>query len=87
MSVATAWRDMVVFFQLAKSAWRNEERKVILCADEIRKIDELFLELQLIIDSFDQSIYHMEWFMSKQRVLSLLVGEAERKMGYVSVLD
>ena len=75
------------FFQLAKSAWGNDERKVLLCSDEIRKIDELFLEMQLIIDSFDQLIYHKEWFMSKQRVLSLLVGEAEQKMGYMSVLD
>ena len=51
------------------------------------KIDKLFVEMQLIVDSFDYSRRHMNEFMSKQVVLSMLVCEAEQKMGYVSVFN
>ena len=87
MSVITAWRKMVICFQFAKTSWKNEERKNLLSREEIENIDALFVEMQLIIDSFDYSRRHMHQFMSKQVVLSIFVGEAEQKMGYVSVLD
>ena len=87
MSVVTAWRDMIICFQLAKIAWRDEDRKSLLSAEDMREIDKLFVEMQLIVDSFDYSRRHMNEFMSKQVVLSMLVCEAEQKMGYVSVLN
>ena len=85
MSVVTSWRDMMICFQLAKIAWRDEDRKSLLSAEDMREIDKLFVEMQLIVDSFDYSRRHMNEFMSKQVVLSMLVCEAEQKMGYVSV--
>ena len=87
MSVVTAWRDMIICFQLAKIAWRDEDRKSLLSAEDMREIDKLFVEMQLIVDSFDYSRRHMNEFMSKQVVLSMLVCEAEQKMGYVSVFN
>ena len=87
MSVVTAWRDMMICFQLAKIAWRDEERKFLLSSEEIKDIDDLFVEMQVIVDSFDYSRRHMNEFVAKQVVLSMLVAEAEHKMGYVSALD
>ena len=77
----------MICFQLAKIAWRDEDRKFLLSAEEIREIDDHFVEMQLVVDSFDYSRRHMNQFMAKQVVLSMLVAEAEHKMGYVSVLD